>query len=147
MLVKSCIEQRAGSIGGVMAFVLCCSIFFPIGGAIAAEVTPYSWFGSTLELGSTYTGPARYYDGNNVGIEMTARQETNGSRPANSYFTVEPMQKKSLTYSSLGSKRMSRSGFSKVTWQNVGSGTVKFKFSKTTDGCWVYSNDVAMYSW
>lgn len=104
--------------------------------------TPRSWFGSTLSFASSYTLPAHVYDGNNVGIEMTA------SCPVGGTFTVS-LYRKSTTGSLgfLGEATFKRNGFTKATWEDVGPGTYVFSCSKSSDGAIVSSDDVAMYSW
>lgn len=106
-----------------------------------------SWYGSSLYLSATsYSGQKRYYDGNNVGIEMTCSAA--GGSACDSYFSVELHRKNSLledTY--IGSAPFKRNGFSKATWSNVGSGNYFFKFVKCSDSQSISSNDVAMYSW
>lgn len=96
-----------------------------------------SWFGGSLSLVSHQTLSSRYFDGNNVGIEMTA------SCPVDGMFSVSLLRSGSL----VGSATFKRNGFTKATWEGVGPGYYQFSFSKANDGAWVTSGDVAMYSW
>ncbi|HIY51439.1 MAG TPA: hypothetical protein IAA43_05830 [Candidatus Olsenella avicola] len=111
-------------------------------GCSADTVMPRSWFGSSLSLSSSYTLPAHVYDGNNVGIEMTA------SCPVDGTFTVS-LYRSSATgaMAFLGETTFKRNGFTKATWEGVGPGTYVFSCNKSFDGAIVRSNDVAMYSW
>lgn len=47
----------------------------------------------------------------------------------------------------VGSASFKRKGFTKATWEGVGSGTYRFVCKKPADGKLVTSSDVAMYSW
>lgn len=104
--------------------------------------TAYSWYGMNMSLINRYESPSYFFDGNNVGIEMTCSSATQGT------FTVELQRRVSYNrYESLGTASFDRNGFTKATWEGVGSGTYRFVFSKASDGVWVTSSDVALYSW
>ncbi len=100
-----------------------------------------SWYGDSLNLLSTQTFQDRYFDGRNVGIEMTASCPIDGS------FTVSLFRISNGRASLVGSASFKRNGFTKATWENVGSGTYRFLCKKTLDGKRVTSTDVAIYSW
>lgn len=106
-----------------------------------------SWYGSSLYMYKTtsVTGSTRYYDGSNVGIEMTC--STGGTNACDSYFSVELHRVSGLSDTYIGSAAFKRSGFTKATWTNVGSGYYYFKFVKCSDTQSISSNNVAMYSW
>ena len=124
--MSSSIKERSifsnGAIKAVAMFALAAVLLFPAGKAIADEVMPAAWFGSTLDLSTAWSGPSRDYDGNNVGIEMTAWQEQGSYRPASDYFSAQLVRNNGWTSDWLGAKSMWRHGFSKVTWEGVGSG-------------------------
>lgn len=105
-----------------------------------------SWYGSSLEFSGTHIGSKRYYDGNNIGIEMRCYQT--GTYPCDTHFSVELHRSNYIwedTY--IGSAAFNRSGFTKATWTNVGGGTYFFKFVKCNDNMTVRARNVAMYSW
>ena len=106
-------------------------------GPIRSRSFARSWFGDSLSLVSRQTSSSRYFDGNNVGIELTA------SCPVDGTFTVSLLRSGSL----IGSATFKRNGFTKATWEGIGPGHYQFTFSKANDGARVTSNDVAMYSW
>lgn len=105
------------------------------------DVAPYSWYGSTMNLVSTAFTASRYFDGSSLGIEMTCTSSMDGT------FTVTLYKVANGQNVSMGSAYFKRIGFTKATWQGVGSGTYFFGFSKTFDGTRVSSSDVKMYSW
>lgn len=98
-----------------------------------------SWYGASLRLTTIQRFGPYYFDGNNVGIEMTASCPTNG----NFFVSLE----RASTGGNVGTATFRRNGFTKATWTNVGSGDYIFTCSKNKDGSAVASSDVAMYSW
>lgn len=102
----------------------------------------YSWYGGTLSFATEATGATRYYDGNSVGIEMTTVSQTVGA--TDTHFSVE-LHRGDGTY--VGSAALARNGRTRAVWTNVNSGYYYFKFVKASDGIWVTSSDVAMFSW
>lgn len=127
----------------LIALAIALSVFVPSSIAFASEASTYSWYGSTLEVGgySSWTGATRYYDGSNVGIEMTCRSSGSGT------FDVELHRGYIVFNDYIGTVAFNVNGFTKGTWTNVGSGNYYFKFNNPRVGLNVYSNDVAMYSW
>ena len=108
-------------------------------GAAYASVEPYSWYGNSFSLTSgTWTTPSRYFDGNNIGIEMNCSAAGRGN------FTVTCCRSNGAT---VGTKYFSYPGFTKATWPSTGPGNYYFRLSKVDDGIRVSSSDVAMYSW
>lgn len=107
--------------------------------AVAAFV-PYSWYGSSLRLASGKVAtPYKYYDGANIGIEMTCTASQQGS------FKVQCCNDSGIC---LGSKQFAYKGFTKRTWRLPKQGRYRFIFEKATaDGVLVTSSDVKMYSW
>jgi len=105
------------------------------------DAMPRAWFGSTMVLYTTYETSTHYYDGNNVGIEMTCSSNASGT------FNVTLMRIEGNSSASLGTAKFKRNGFTKATWEGVGPGAYYFVMSKPTDGRRVTSSDVAMYSW
>lgn len=104
-----------------------------------ASAEPYSWYGNSFTLASgTWTTPVRYFDGNNIGIEMNCSAARKGN------FTVTCCRSNGAT---IGVKYFSYQGFTKATWPSAGPGNYYFKLSKVDDGVRVSSSDVAMYSW
>lgn len=106
-----------------------------------------SWYGSSLYMYKTtsVSGSTRYYDGSNVGIEMTCT--TGGTNACDSYFSVELHRVSGFSDTYIGSAAFKHNGFTKATWTNVGSGNYYFKFVKCSDTQSISSNSVAMYSW
>ena len=109
--------------------------------ADAGMPSPLSWYGDDLSLSGTYSFQDRYFDSNNVGIEMTA------SCPSSGTFTVSLYRVVNGRGTLVGSASFKRRGFTKATWEGVGSGTYRFVCKKPADGKVVTSSDVAMYSW
>lgn len=100
-----------------------------------------SWYGTSMTLlTKTQTGQ-KYYDGNNIGIEMTCSSTTAGT------FVVSLYRTSGTSAQFLGSANFKRQGFTKATWNGVGPGRYYFTFSKPNDGTIVRSYDVATYSW
>lgn len=99
-----------------------------------------AWYGRKLTLSRNQTFGPQTFDGNNVGIEMTASCPKSGS------FTVT-LYKMNPTKQRIGSATFKRNGFTKAVWENVGSGRYLFECAKSPDGATVTSNDVAIYSW
>lgn len=109
--------------------------------ADAGMPSPLSWYGDDLSLYTTHSFPELYFDGNNVGIEMTA------SCPSSGTFIVSLYRVVNGRGTLVGSASFKRKGFTKATWEGVGSGTYRFVCKKPADGKLVTSSDVAMYSW
>lgn len=106
------------------------------------QIQPYSWYGGSLSFITSLQGQTRYYDGTNVGIEMTASTYGSG------YFEVKLFRDNGWGNSDyIGSSWFNCNGFSKGTWSNVGAGNYYFEFANNESGGWVSSSDVAMYSW
>ena len=105
-----------------------------------ADVLTRSWYGSTLSLsGTSSRTPAQYYDGNNIGIEMTC------TAPKQDYFYVQCC---TTTGIKLARKQISYIGFTKQTWPSRGPGYYYFTFTKRrNDQITVRSQDVKTYSW
>lgn len=97
-----------------------------------------SWYSSSLYLNSRSTIGQRYFDGNHVGIEMTAQCANDG------VFTVSLYRSNG---SLIGSATFRRNGFTKATWLNVGSGNYFFVCENNYDGKTIFSSDVQTYSW
>lgn len=108
-----------------------------------AATTSYerSWYGASLALSRTSYTPTHYYDGNNVGIEMSCSSEKEGS------FTVTLWRSVTGNSERVGTAMFDRNGFTKATWSNVGPGSYYFIFTKASDGALVYCRDIGMYSW
>ncbi len=105
-----------------------------------ADIASRSWFGGVLSLGSSQRFGPCTFDGNNVGIEMTASCPRNGTFTVTLY-RINPIKQR------IGSATFKRNGFTKAVWENVGSGRYQFECTKSPDGATVTSNDVAIYSW
>ncbi len=106
--------------------------------ALASEET-CSWYGDSFSFSSgTVRIPARYFDGSNIGLEM------NCSATANGMFNVACYRGDGA---SVGMRKISYQGFSKVTWPSVGPGDYYFHLTKIRDGVRVSSSDVAFFSW
>lgn len=106
-------------------------------------ISMMSWFGEKLRLASTQTLKARTFDGNNVGIEMTAKCPKDGTFSVTLYRKMSGSNR--LRY--VGTATFKRNGFTKAVWENVGSGIYQFVCTKSPDGTVVTSSDVAIYSW
>lgn len=98
---------------------------------------------SSLSFKGEYDGPVRSYDGNNVGIELTAYCQNLVN--ASDYFDVQ-LFRKGLFSTYIGTASFLRNGFGSNTWTSVGSGNYYFAFRKTRDGVVVNSDDVYMFS-
>lgn len=103
--------------------------------ALPVSVTR-SWYGDSLALETRFQLGPHYFSGNNIGIEMTA------SCPNGGTFSVALYRGSSY----IGAATFNRNGFNRATWENVGSGSYKFVFTKSGSGI-ITSNDVAMFSW
>lgn len=105
-----------------------------------AEPTPYSWYGGSLHLVSkAVTTPLRYFDGSNIGIEMTCSADRHGS------FEVTCCD---ASGACLGTRVFPYQGFLKRTWRMPRPGNYRFVFRKMyPDLVPVTSSDVKMYSW
>ncbi|MBM6816432.1 hypothetical protein H6A23_04525 [Olsenella uli] len=106
-----------------------------------AHAMPRSWYGSTMVLYTTFETASHHYDGSSVGIEMTCVSSSSGT------FGVTLMRVEGSSSASLGTATFMRNGFTKATWEGVGSGVYYFVMSKPLDGVRVTSSDIAMYSW
>lgn len=110
---------------------------------ISERVIPFSqrsWYGESINFLSQQILGDYYFDGNSVGLELTASSASNG------VFSVS-LYRVSSGVRFIGSIDFKRNGFTKGTWSNVGSGTYRFVLTKPADGFWVTSSDVALYSW
>lgn len=106
-----------------------------------ADISTCSWYGGEATFTFTHTTTPRYYDGTNVGIEMTCSSSKDGS------FVVELWRGSSkLGGSYVGRAEFSRQGFTKATWSNVGSGNYFFVFTNNA-GTPITCSGIAMYSW
>lgn len=107
--------------------------------AALATVDQYSWHGDSFTLASgTRKSAVHYFDGNNIGIEMTCSANRQGT------FVVGCYQSNGQK---IGTRTFAYQGFTKATWPSAGPGYYYFLFSKVNDGAVVKSNDVATYSW
>lgn len=100
-----------------------------------------SWYGSKLSLLTRAQTELKHYDGSSIGIEMTCSSASEGT------FLVSLYRVESSSTQFLGSATFKRRGFTKATWNGVGSGSYYFVFSKANDGTLVTSSDAATYSW
>ncbi|MCI8424242.1 MAG: hypothetical protein HFJ72_01060 [Adlercreutzia sp.] len=144
-LQTTSLVQRFGKTFLALSLSLC--VLVPTASAFADEgIEPYSWFGSTLQLGfkSKHTGETRWYDGTNVGIEMTSASSVPSS--STQTFNVELHRAHGITNDWIGTAKFKVTGFTKATWTNVGSGNYYFVFNNQSNYS-VKSNDVKMYSW
>lgn len=96
-----------------------------------------SWYGDSFSFKdySCWILP-RYYDGNNVGIEMNTQCSASGS------FSISLYKGSTL----IGTSYQSLNGFVKADWTNVGSGYFRFLLTKSCDAELSCTN-VALYSW
>lgn len=101
-----------------------------------------SWYGTSFTFSSNLRLGAHYYDGSNVGIEMTC----SSSQPSGT-FSVRLYRLSGATPTFIGNASFKQNGFNKATWSNVGAGTYYFVLSKAGDGISVTCSEVAMYSW
>lgn len=95
-----------------------------------------AWYGASCTFSDSWSSPRRYYDGENVGIEMSTQSSGAGS------FTVQLYKSNRL----IGSKAVTKNGFARATWENVGSGEYHFKFVDRS-GSRIACSDIAMFSW
>lgn len=110
------------------------------GVSLAGDLDARSWYGRKLSLASRQVIGPNSFDGNSVGIEMTA------SCPKNGTFTVT-LYRMNPSKQRIGSATFKRNGFTKAVWEGVGSGNYLFECTKSPDGAMVTSKDVAVYSW
>lgn len=96
-----------------------------------------SWYGGMISFSTQGSTNQHYYDGNNVGIEVSASCQVSGT------FTVS-LYRNGIFISSAS---LRRNGFSRAEWNNVGPGSYRFIFSKSNDGATVTCSDIAMFSW
>lgn len=96
-----------------------------------------SWDGTSISFAISYRLSARYFDGYNIGIKLTA------SCPINGTFTISLYRNSSF----VGSASVRRNGYSETVWTNVGPGCYSYYFSKSQDGATVLCSNIAMYSW
>lgn len=105
----------------------------------SAGVQPFSWYGDSISLREgTKRLSTRYFDGNNIGLEMTCQAERDGSLTVRCYTA-------SGVY--VGARYYPYRGFAKRTWPSKGPGNYYFLISKSKDGIVVSSSDIAVYSW
>lgn len=109
--------------------------------SVSKSVDMRSWYGSTMVLLSQAQTEPKTYDGNSIGIEMTCSSTVPGT------FVVSLYRVGSTSAQFVGSADFKRQGFTKATWNGVGSGRYYFLFIKPNDGYLVISNHVATYSW
>ena len=115
---------------------------------IKASASWYGWTHATFSV--SVTGTARYYDGNNVGLNWGSSTHNSNPNHFNNSggFTVTLQRKGAFgTWSTIGSYKADRNSGGGTTWTNVGSGTYRFKFSKANDGTTQYVEDIEMFSW
>lgn len=105
------------------------------------QVMPRSWYGWSFSItrGEVKT-PSRYYDGNNIGIEMTCYSRVSSKLEVSCWTAAGSQIGRAATFSS--------PGFSKATWGSRGPGTYYFKIAANNENAeTVTSDDVQMYSW
>ncbi|WP_147569449.1 hypothetical protein [Collinsella ihumii] len=114
----------------------------PVPSTAMALIVPRSWYGWSFTLtGKSITTPAQYFDGNNIGIEMTCSAAVSGRLLVSCHSGYSGG-------SSLGTRSFSYQGFTKATWQSNDPGIYRFVISRQgTDSAVVRSSDVKMYSW
>ncbi len=137
--LSMCFIPRAALARGAVSADVVATVSYD--GASTGAPSSRSWYGDTLNLLNTQCFHDRYFDGNNVGIEMTA------SCPIDGTFTVSLLRVTNGRAAFVGSASFKRNGFTKATWEGVGSGTYRFVCKKPSDGKRVTSSDVAIYSW
>lgn len=105
-----------------------------------AEQGQRSWYGDSFTLkGKSWTSPSRYYEGSNIGIEMTCSSSVSGT------LSVRCC---SSSGQCLGVRSFKYRGFTKATWSMPSPGTYYFRVEKTKlDTVPISSSDVKMYSW
>lgn len=108
--------------------------------AALADAAVCSWHAWQLSLtNKKVSSPSKYFDGNNIGLEMTCSSSISGT------ICVECIPEEG---GSLGVRYYPYKGFKKNTWKSNGSGQYHFCFYKSgNDVSTVTSSDVAMYSW
>lgn len=106
--------------------------------ALALE-EPCSWYGDSFSFSSGVVRlPSRYFDGNNIGLEMNCTATGTGRFSVTCYRA---------NGASVGTKSFSYKGFTKATWPSVGPGNYYSCLSKNRDGVRVSSSNVALFSW
>ncbi|NTW29612.1 MAG: hypothetical protein HGA39_09680 [Coriobacteriia bacterium] len=118
---------------------------FALLAAIAVPTAAYaSSYWSSMYLLTAFDGGVRYYNGNNVGISMTASCASYSAR----CFSVDLYKYRAWYWSDwMGSSAFPRNGYGSHNWFNVGSGNYYFHFTNWWDGAAVYSGNVHMYSY
>lgn len=107
--------------------------------AAFASENPCSWYGDSFSFSSgTVRLSSRYFDGNNIGLEM------NCSATGAGRFSVTCYR---ANGASVGTRSFSYKGFTKATWPGAGPGNYYFCLTKNRDGVRVSSSDVALFSW
>lgn len=156
MLMASCADVRSGMLmpGLFIDFLFLLTSLFPIK-AWATEdefevsvtyndsntgVAACSWFGKPLTLNSYERFGSYSFDGSNVGLELTSSCAKTG------FFTVTLLRVSDSSTTRLGYASLKSNGFTKATWNNVGSGQYMFEF-RSNLGSLITAPTVAMYSW
>lgn len=116
--------------------------------SVKASASWYGWTYATFSV--AVNGAARYYDGNNVGLNWSG--DTHNSNPNHSNngggFTITLQRKNAWGgWTTIGSYRADRNRGGGATWSNVGSGTYRFRFTKANDGTTEYVRGIEMFSW
>jgi hypothetical protein len=134
------VKSIPGALKASFVFLIGAALLVPTASAFAVT---QSWYGSTFAYNTTLAGSTRYYDGSNVGIEFHAYQNSGRISPS----LGVALYRDGWVDDYIGTQYGTCSGFNHFDWSGVGSGNYYFYFNKTTDGLWVYSDDVAMFSW
>lgn len=138
------VKSIPGALKACFVFLVIAALLIPTASAFAIENgMARSWFGSSFAFNTTLRGETRYYDGNNVGTEFNAYQTASYT----SYSLSCALYRDGWVDDYIGTQYGTCSGYNHFDWTGVGSGNYYFHFGKTTDGLWVYSDDVAMFSW
>lgn len=126
------------------AFLLAIALFVPTASAFASQESMQSWYSSTFAFNTNLRGATRTYDSSSVGIEFDTYQDSSYTSPV----LTCALYRDGLLYDDyIGTASGKCKGSNHFDWTNVGSGDYYFYFSKTTDGYWVYSDYVKMFSW
>ena len=110
------------------------------------SVSTYSSYESSGWFETRYKAPERSYDGNNIGITISAHNSI--PTHINTTFTVTLFRKNFIGGSEIGSVTFSRSCSGEThTFTNVGPGKYYVVFSKANDGTREYLDYVRYYSY